>query len=131
MTDDQASESGKEQSKSGERARYKKVGGDLMQAAEELLRNKEYRKVGSEYFKAVAALLQAACLKRKVPFSGKDDYFTAIEELTSQLGADWVERAMCEVVILQQNDEKGFLTHGQVRRFAQSARRLARWLQNL
>lgn len=131
MPDDQATESGTEETRKDQRARYKKAGEEFMQSAEELLRKKEYRKVGAEYFKTMATLLNAACLKRDIPFTGKDDYFAAMEELTSQLGAEWAERALCEVVIIQQNDEKGFLTHGQVRRFAQSARRLARWLQGL
>ena len=105
------------------------AGEKYVAAAEEALRKKEYQKVGSQYFRAVAAYLQAACQRHGIPFGGKEDYFRALEELTARTGVDWAEKAFCQVMVLLQNDEQGILTNDQVRRFSQDVRRLARWLR--
>jgi hypothetical protein len=126
-------ERGKKQgAKTSEESReFGSAGDSYMKEAEQKLKAREYREVGALYFKAVAAHLQAACERRGIDFAGKDQYFVAIEELTSQTGAEWAERALCELVVLHHNDERGYLTHGQVRRFAQDGRRLVRWMKSL
>ncbi len=107
------------------------AGENYLREAEESLHRSEYDGVGETYFKAVAACLQAACQRVGVEFGGKADYFHAMEELTARTGADWAEKALSVAFILHQNDERGFLSHDQIRRFGQDVRRLVRWLKTI
>ena len=120
-----------EQNEKQDAGKLVEAGEGYLLQAEESLQKLQYDGVGETYLKAVAACLQAACHRLGVEFNAKTDYFHAMEELTARTGADWAEKSLCVAFILHQNDEKGFLSHDQIRRFGQDVRRLVRWLKNL